>query len=248
MKDTVYIDINCDVGEGVGNERELLPLISSCSIACGGHFGDKDTMRETVRLAIRHKVLIGAHPSYPDKENFGRLSMDITTDELTKSIKKQLVALTSILQEENAVLHHIKPHGALYNDLAVDEALAVVFLKAIAKYKSDVVLYVPYDSAIEKVAIKETFIVKLEAFADRNYNNDLRLVSRKLPIALLCEPLQVLDHLKRLVKTKKVKTVTGDCFPMQAETFCIHGDTPDALRILTYISKRLPEFNIEIAK
>lgn len=248
MKETLYIDINCDVGEGVGNEHELLPLISSCSIACGGHAGDENTMRDTVRLAVRHKVLIGAHPSYPDKENFGRLSMAIAKDELMKSIKNQVAVLTTILKKENAVLHHIKPHGALYNDLAVDEALSIIFLKAIASYTSNAVLYVPCSSVIERVAIKAGCNIKREAFADRNYDDKLRLVSRKLPNAMLTDPRQVVNHLLHMIKAKKVMTIDGNYIPIAAETFCIHGDTPDALRILTYISQKLPQLNIEIAK
>ncbi len=246
MKDTVYIDINCDVGEGVGNERELLPLISSCSIACGGHFGDKDTMRETVRLAIRHKVLIGAHPSYPDKENFGRLSMDITTDELTKSIKKQLVALTSILQEENAVLHHIKPHGALYNLISVDENAAKCFIEAIKKYSENVFLYVPYNSVIEKEALKNNINIKYEAFADRSYNNDLTLVSRSFSNAVITSPNLVLEQISTLVLEGKVNTVSHLEKELKANTFCIHGDNSNSLEILKYLKTELPKKGITI--
>lgn len=243
-----HIDINCDVGEGVGNERELLPLISSCSIACGGHAGDDVSMRETVRLAVHHKVKIGAHPSYPDRENFGRFSIDIPSQVLSKSIQEQIAALDSILKVENGVLHHIKPHGALYNDLAKDASLCNIFLEAIAIYKSESMLYAPYGSLIEKMATKRGFKVKREAFADRNYDKHLHLVSRKLPDALLTEPSQVLNHLKTMVIEKKVKTIEGNFIPIRADTYCLHGDTPDALKILTYISQKLPELNITIAK
>ena len=248
MKDTWCIDINCDVGEGVGNERELLPLISSCSIACGGHAGDEKTMRETVQLALRYKVRIGAHPSYPDKKNFGRLSMDIPPEDLIKSINGQLSTLSTILKEENAVLHHIKPHGALYNDLAKGEVLAKNFLKAVNHHKSSVALYVPYNSVIERLAINSGFKVKREAFADRNYDRNLRLVSRKLPHALLTDPKRVLKHLESMIKAGRVATIDGGFLSIQAETFCVHGDTPNALRILTYISRKLPQMNIEIVR
>lgn len=229
------LDINCDVGEGLGNEADLFPLISSCSIACGGHAGDATTMREIVRLAQAHQVRIGAHPSYPDKVNFGRVSMAISEEELITSIQKQLTDLTTILKEENANLNHIKPHGALYNDLAKNKILCKTFLKAIAGYKKNVALFVPFNSTVEKYALREGFKVKKEAFADRNYNNDGSLVSRKLPQALITDAKAVLIHLRRMVSAQQLKTVDGIELQVQADTFCIHGDTPNALEILMYL-------------
>jgi UPF0271 protein len=244
----IYIDINCDVGEGVGNEADLLPLISSCNIACGGHAGDDGSMAQVVKLAKKYGVHIGAHPSYPDKENFGRFSMDIGPAELTNSIKTQIHALKTILRKENVSLHHIKPHGALYNDLAKNEALADLFLKAIASDKESVVLYAPPGSVIAKKAIKRYFKVKLEAFADRSYNQDLSLVSRKLPNAVLNDPKIVLDHLIKMVHENKVVTIDGRESHIEAQTYCLHGDTPNALQILTYLSEELPNKQIYIQK
>ncbi|NNE76300.1 MAG: lactam utilization protein LamB, partial [Pricia sp.] len=140
------IDINCDVGEGIGNEAELFPLISSCNIACGGHAGNTKEMKEIVQLAKLHKVKVGAHPSYPDKAKFGRVSMDITADGLTQSIRRQIENLVRIASKAQIGLNHIKPHGALYNDIAKNESLTNIFLKAIAAYRTDVHLYVPYAS------------------------------------------------------------------------------------------------------
>lgn len=244
----IYIDINCDVGEGVGNEADLLPLISSCNIACCGHAGDDRSMTQVVKLAKQYGVHIGAHPSYPDKENFGRLSMDIGSTELTTSIRSQIHALNTILQQEQVSLHHIKPHGALYNDLAKNEALADLFLKAIASYKEVVVLYAPPSSVIAEKAIKHNFKVKLEAFADRSYNQDLSLVSRKLPNAVLIDPKIVLDHLVKMVHENKVVTIDGRESHIEAQTYCLHGDTPNALQILTYLSEELPKKQIYIQK
>lgn len=250
MDNIRYIDINCDVGEGVGNEDELLPLISSCSIACGGHAGNLSTMRKVVRLALTHHVLIGAHPSYPDTANFGRLSMAITKVDLIKTIQKQLSDLQTVLTAENAKLSHIKAHGALYNDIARNEELATVFLEAIHAYRDLVVLYVPFDSVIEKSAISKGYKVKREAFVDRNYMRDLSLVSRKQPNALLTKPDAVLAHLLRLVNEQKVRTIENSDIKCIAETYCLHGDTPDALGILMYLRENLtkPQFNIRIAK
>lgn len=242
------IDINCDVGEGIGNEEAILPLISSCNIACGGHAGDKETMTRTVILAKEHKVLVGAHPSYPDTENFGRSTMAIDSDRLSLSIQNQIKGLQSILDHEQVTLHHIKAHGALYNDLAKDESLAENYLSAIKAYKPSVHLYVPPNSVIAELARDRGFSVKFEAFADRNYNEDLSLVSRKLPNAVINEPKAVLNHLARMVKQGMVVTLNGVECAMNADTYCLHGDTPNAFQILMYLSNELPKQQIYIKK
>ena len=246
--DTITIDINCDVGEGIGNEKDLLPLISSCNIACGGHAGDLQTMTDVIRLAFENKVKIGAHPSYPDRENFGRKSMEISEDKLIESIQKQLTDFTSILEKENIQLHHIKAHGALYNDIAKDIVLAKVFLKAIEKFKNNFFIYVPFNSIIEHECLKQNFNIKHEAFGDRNYNADLSLVSRKLPNALLQDPQDVLIHLVRMLRKKQLKTYDDTLMNIEADTFCIHGDTPSAVQILMYLTEELPNHNIQIKR
>lgn len=246
MKD-FSIDINCDVGEGIGNEAQLLPLISSCNIACGGHAGDLDTIKEVAVLAKQHKVKVGAHPSYPDKENFGRVSMVISENYLIAIIKEQIENFLDILKKENITMHHIKPHGALYNDIAKDLILARTFLKAIASYKK-CYLYVPYGSVIEKEALKDGYKIKREAFADRNYNADLSLVSRKLPHAVLETPKMVLAHILSMVKENQLTTLNEEVIHMAAETYCVHGDTSTAIQILTYLSKELGSQNIKIAR
>lgn len=233
------IDINCDVGEGVGNEKELFPLISSCNIACGGHAGDNKSMNDIVQLAIAHDVKIGAHPSYPDKENFGRTSISIAKDVLLHSIQEQVEALLVVVKKHKASISHIKPHGALYNDIAKDKKKALIFLEAILPYKEMVLLFVPYGSIIEKVALKNGFKVKKEAFADRNYNEDLSLVSRTHKNSVIEEPEKVFQHLLQMIENNKVITHTGLEVNMNATTFCIHGDTKFALQILTYLTKEL---------
>ena len=241
------IDINCDVGEGIGNEGQLLPLISSCNIACGGHAGDLTSLKEVLLLAKQHDVKAGAHPSYPDKENFGRVTIPISEDDLMATIQYQVENFVIIAKKENIKMHHIKLHGALYNDVAKDIVLARIFLRAIARYKESVYIYVPFASVIEKEALKQGFHIKSEAFADRNYNADLSLVSRKLANAVLEDPRSVLDHLLLMVKEKQVQAVNGELIPMDADTFCVHGDTTSALQILTYLTKQLQTQNIEIA-
>lgn len=246
--DKVYININSDVGEGIGNEKDLLPLISSCNIACGGHAGNDETMAEVALLAYCNGVKVGAHPSYPDRKNFGRISIDIPENELLSSIRSQLAGFRSILEKENIPLHHIKPHGALYNDLATNTHLSKLFLRAVEPYKNTVSLYVPFNSCIANEAITQGFNIQHEAFADRNYNTDLSLVSRKLPKAVIKEPQQVLEHLLCMLNKKKVQTLNGKKVPIVADTYCIHGDTSSALQILHYLSTELKKYNIHIKK
>lgn len=240
------IDINCDVGEGVGNEKELFPMISSCNIACGGHAGSKETIRWCLELAKEFNVKVGAHPSYPDKENFGRVSMSISDADLIKSIQAQMQLFESVRSKLNTPLHHIKPHGALYNDIAKNEQLSQVFLKSIEAFKDEVYLYVPFNSVVEKVAKKNGYKVRIEAFADRNYNNDLNLVSRKEDNALISNEEEVLKHVLRMAKDNVVKTIKNEDIAMNADTYCIHGDTPSALQILMYITEHLPEYNLQV--
>jgi UPF0271 protein len=239
------IDINCDVGEGIGNEADLFPMISSCNIACGGHAGSKESIRQSIKLALKYNVRVGAHPSYPDKENFGRVSMNISEGDLITSISNQLKLFMTECNKLGATLHHIKPHGALYNDIAKSEQLANVFLSAILPYKDTVILYVPYSSVIEVLAKASNFNIMKEAFADRNYNTDLSLVSRKQDNALLSNGKDVLEHLVLMSNENQVRTVNGEKNPIEADTFCIHGDTPSAFQILTYITVHLPEHNLQ---
>lgn len=242
------IDINCDVGEGVTNEEELFPFISSCNIACGGHKGNETSMQKTIQLAQQHQVKIGVHPSYPDSVNFGRVSMNISSKDLIESIKSQLRGFTSILKRNKGVLHHIKPHGALYNDVCKDKNLAETFLLAIENYKTSYLLYVPHDSVIEKMAIAQGWNIKAEVFGDRRYTNNLSLLPRQFPEALITSPEEVLQQIINMVRFKKVKTFQEEEIAIKAETICIHGDTPNALDILMYLSDELPQLNIRIDK
>ena len=243
-----HIDINCDLGEGMANEEHILPIISSCSIACGGHVGNDETIRKTAHLAKLNGVTVGAHPSYPDKENFGRVSLKIAKDELKESLKDQVNNFVSILREEDMTMHHIKAHGALYNDIVTDTELARTFLNAIDDYKSTVVLYVPFNSAIEGEALVAGFQIKYEAFGDRNYTDEGLLLSRQKENALIQEPQAVLEHIARMVHEREVRLPSGKRIRMIADTYCLHGDTPSALEILTYISNHQAMYNLQINK
>lgn len=246
MDKVYHIDVNADVGEGVGNELDLMPLLSSCNIACGGHAGDLASMTQVVRLAKAHKVKIGAHPSFPDKDNFGRIDMKMSAADLYSSIKHQIRDLQEVIHSEDAQLHHIKPHGALYNMAAKDEKTANVIIEVVKSISLPVKLYAPYKSIIADLAIKENIEVTFEAFADRNYNNDLSLVSRNIKNAVLTIKDDVLAHLKRMVLTQNVRTIDGEEVPIKASTYCIHGDTANAVEILEYLSLMLPKNKIFI--
>ena len=233
------IDINADVGEGVGNEAQLLPLISSCNIACGGHAGDEDTMREVIKLAKEYKVKIGAHPSFPDKENFGRALIDISNTALFATIKNQIKALLKVCREEQALLHHVKPHGALYNLAARDKTTAQVIVEVMKRFHQPLKLYVPYGSVIAEVAKFENISITYEAFADRNYNEDLSLVSRKFSNALITDSEEMFKHVHNIVVHQKVRCIGGVEVPIQADTFCIHGDNPKALDLASDLRRKL---------
>ena len=244
----IVIDINCDVGEGVGNEAQLLPLISSCNIACGAHGGDPQTASEVIKLAKEYGVKIGAHPSYPDPENFGRKSMEISSGDLTRSIQEQLQLFSTLLKEEDAELNHIKAHGALYNDLAKDHTLAEIFINAVKPFSTQARIYAPYGSALASVAEENEIEVCHEAFADRSYNKDLSLVSRSSPEALITDPIKALEQVRDIAVNNNVTSISGEKIYLEADTFCIHGDTPSALQILMYLVRELPGQQISIAK
>ncbi len=240
------IAINCDVGEGVSNEHLLMPYISSCNIACGGHYGDVKTMDNTIAIAIENNVLIGAHPSFPDKENFGRKILKMTPEALQKSIESQLLLFKSRLDLVGAKMNHIKPHGALYNLITVDVATAKIFLKAIDKYAKSVFLYVPYNSVIARLAIEKNIRVVYEVFADRNYNSDLSLVSRNQENALITDAVAVFKHVVHMYQHHEVIAISGEKKPIIADTFCVHGDQEKALSILIYLSEHLKKQGIAI--
>jgi UPF0271 protein len=240
------IDINCDVGEGMNNEHLIMPFISSCNIACGGHFGDRKTIEKTLKLAIANNVLVGAHPSFPDKENFGRKVLKITELALKESIGEQLELFLGCLENYNQKLHHIKPHGALYNLIAKDKKEATKFIRITKKYLRDCFLYVPYNSKIAEVALKNNIKIKYEAFADRRYNDDLTLVSRAHENALILNVDAITKNVVKMVKTATVKTIAGAEKEIKAATFCIHGDNENIVEILPALATELKNNGIAI--
>lgn len=239
------IDLNADLGEGKANDGALLKHVSSCNIACGGHVGNRLSILKTIRLAKNNNVKIGAHPSYPDVENFGRKSIKITTDDLVDSIDKQLLLFQKCIEETDAKWQHIKFHGALYNDLKTNITKAEALVGLIQKKYSGITLYVPPKSKIKSIA--ETQIpIKIEGFADRAYNEDLSLVSRKQTNALLITPKEVIKQVRKMIIEKKVAISNSKFTPIKVDTICIHGDTPQAIDILKELYIELKKHKIEI--
>lgn len=241
------IDINCDVGEGIENEVLLMPYLSSCSIACTGHAGTIETIDDTIRLAKENNVKIGAHPSFPDRENFGRKFLKMSSNKLQESIEFQINLLVERASLQNVKLNHIKAHGALYNASVVDKFIANTIIQAIKNTVVSVLLYVPFNSILEKLALQNGIPVKREAFIDRNYNEDLTLVSRNKNNALISKPEKAFKHLYRMLSEERVNTVLNRNISIKAETFCIHGDNEKALYILKYITRELKNKEITIA-
>lgn len=240
-----YIHINCDLGEGGVHDQELMPLISACNIACGGHAGTLETMHHTVDLAMEHNVEIGAHPSYPDKENFGRISVKLSSEDLKRSLVSQILSLKQIAEAEGGKLNHIKPHGALYNDAAKDQKIAGIVIDSVLEFDEKFPIYAPPDSVISKLA-KGKLEVVFEAFADRSYNQNYTLVSREIPTALITQKEAVFKHLFSMFSESKITCENGQNISCNATTFCLHSDTPNAVEILQYLHAKLREKNIQV--
>ena len=225
-----------DAGEGVTGEYELYPFVNALNVACGGHYGDKRTIFETLNHAIPYEIELGAHPSYPDKENFGRVSLELSSEELAASIVDQIDCFARVVEDLGTTWTHIKPHGALYNDLAKNASLAEVFLNAIASYKEKT-LYLQESSIIALKAEEHGFKVAHEYFIDRNYLAIDRLVPRSKENALISDPKQALDHLHSMADKKSLRLLDGFEVSIEPHTFCIHSDHQATPQIVAEITK-----------
>ncbi|SKB38378.1 UPF0271 protein [Salegentibacter holothuriorum] len=239
------IHINCDLGEGGDFDADLMPHISACNIACGGHAGNLDTMQQTIKLAVENNVEIGAHPSYPDKENFGRKPINISAEELQRSIVAQILSLKQLAEAEGVKLTHVKPHGALYNEAAKEEKTAQIIIDSLLEFDQNLALFCPLNSVIAKLA-KWKIPIVFEAFADRNYNPDYSLVSRSKPNALISEKEAVFEHLFSMFSEGKITCENGAKISCNATTFCLHSDTPNSVEIINFLQKKFTEHNIKI--
>ena len=240
------IDINCDLGEGCPNDAELMGLISSANIACGFHAGDEATMHGTVDLAIRNGVAIGAHPSYPDRENFGRTPMALSDTEVFEIVAEQIHTLKRICETQGAALHHVKPHGALYNQAAKDAALSAAVAKAVWETGNELILYGLSGSCLISEAERIGLKTSSEVFADRTYQNDGTLTPRSQTDALITEDDTSVAQVLQMIEEQSVTSINGETVLLKAETICIHGDGEHAVSFASKIRTALIDHGFEI--
>lgn len=235
------IDLNCDLGEGTGNDLFVMPLISSCSIACGGHFGNKRTIKEAIELAEKYNVKTGAHPSYLDTKFFGRKSLDISLKELQNSIRFQLDLFFNI----SANSTHIKPHGALYNDLFHDQEKAEAVVEVFKEYGNLYVFCQPFSKLSTVLSSKKIKQIH-EGFGDRVYNSDYTLSSRQNPSSVHESKKKILDQVAYLVKESSVITKDNKNIELKVQTICLHGDNKNVINIISYLIKELKQLSINV--
>lgn len=235
------IDVNCDMGEGMPHDAAIMPYISSANIACGYHAGDVQTMRNIIDLCLNYGVAIGAHPGFNDKPNFGRLPQQLSSGAVYRLIWNQLEMINQICKERNAALHHVKPHGALYNMAASEAALSGIIAKAVYDFNPGLVLY----GLSGSVMISEAKAIGLptanEVFADRTYQTDGTLTPRSQPDALMQETTRAVAQVVQMITEKRVTTVSGVVIPIEAETICIHGDGDHAVAFAKAIHMQLTD-------
>lgn len=244
------IDLNCDMGEGYPSDAQLMPYISSANIACGFHAGDKNTMKRTVDLCLQHNVAIGAHPSYPDRENFGRTDMigtRLTVHDVHDLITEQLNIMKEVCARAGTVMHHVKPHGALYNRAAADEAVSERICRAILAFDPSLILFGLSGSLMESAAGNAGLGFKCEVFADRTYEHDGTLRPRSKPGALITDTAASLRQVLQMINEGAVDTIDGRTIPIRAQTICIHGDGPHALEFAAAISQELIAHGIKVS-
>lgn len=231
------IKLNCDMGEGMPFDSEIMPLIDQCNIACGGHAGDLETMKRAIDLALKHNVSIGVHPSFPDRKNFGRRMMEIPMVELVYQLVSQLSIFMAILENRGGKLHHIKPHGALYHAVHSQEKYARLFQEILVELELEVPIFTMQDHVFETINPNQDII--LEAFADRRYAENGKLVSRTDPEALISNKEEAWNQVHDISSLGKVSTIDKEYIPMQAETFCVHSDSKNSLEVLRFLRQKI---------
>jgi UPF0271 protein len=241
------IDLNCDMGEGIGNDHLIMPFISSANIACGYHAGDEDTMKRTVELALKYKVAIGAHPSFNDKQNFGRSELQVALNELYDLVAIQISLLQKIAVRSGATLHHVKPHGALYNMAARNKEMSATIAKAVKDAGEDLVLYGLSNSHLITEAGNIGLRTAPEVFADRTYQDDGSLTPRSQPGALIEDETTSIQQVLQMIQQQQVQSVSGKTIPIKAGTLCLHGDGKHAVQFAEHIHSTLKQKGIAIS-
>jgi len=240
------VDINADLGEGAGHDAELFELISSASIATGFHAGDADTMHVAVLEAKTHGVAVGAHPSFFDRENFGRKELKVSNQEVFDAVAYQLGIFQAIAAAAGLVPNHVKPHGALYNMAVRDGKLAEAIARAIKSVDSKLILFAPDHTDLSRAGEAQGLQIACEVFADRNYLADASLVPRNRADALLNDPAEAAKRVLRMLREGKVRSVEGDDVDVRAETICVHGDTPGAVEFARQLRSQLEQEGVRI--
>jgi UPF0271 protein len=242
-----HLDFNCDLGEGCGSDADIVPLISSASIACGAHAGDAGTMRATIRLCRDHGVAIGAHPSFEDREHFGRRELALDRDGIARLVQSQLARLAAIAAEEGIPIAHVKPHGALYNLGARDRGVADTIATAIAAFDPSLVLYGLSGSQLTAAGAAAGLRVAHEVFAERAYDADGMLAPRGTPGAVIGDLDAALAQVRTLLREGVVVARDGSRVPLRADTLCLHGDRADAVGFAQALRKALDADGIVVA-
>ena len=245
------ININCDLGEkskhhSNKHDPDLLKIVNSANVACGYHAGDEETMAQVIKISKENGVRIGAHPSFDDPENFGRERMNLSSSEIEKLVRDQYEILQKIASQHNETVTHIKPHGALNNMGCEDIVLATTLAKTIRAINKDLIYLVPTGSKMEEAAKKLDMNIACEIFADRNYEDDGNLVSRKKPHALITNPEQAKKHVLKMVKTQSINCHSGKQIPCEIDSVCIHGDNLSSLATAKSIRENLIENGLKL--
>ena len=243
---TIEININCDLGEksklhSNKYDPNLLEIVNSANIACGYHAGDEKTMNDVIQISKKNGVSIGAHPSFNDPENFGRERMNLSSSEIEKLIIDQYEILQSIAMKHDEKVSHIKPHGALNNMACEDIELATILANTIKRIDKDLIYLVPTGSKMQEAAKKLDMKIACEIFADRNYEDDGNLVSRKKPNALITDPEIAKKHVLSMVKNQALNCHSGKLIPCEIDSVCIHGDNISSLSTAKSIKNNLVE-------
>ena len=241
------VDINADLGEGSGHDEELFELISSANIATGFHAGDSDSMHAAITTAKKHGVAVGAHPSFFDRENFGRKELKISTPEIFDAVAYQLGVFQAIASAVGVQPNHVKPHGALYNMAVRDQELADSIARAIESVDPQLILFAPDKSELARAGDAHGLQIAREIFADRNYLNDGWLVPRTRPDALLRDPNEAAQRVLRMLREGKVRSVEGGDVDVRGETICVHGDTPGAVEFARELRSQLDHEGVRIS-
>ena len=244
---TLAIDLNSDLGEGAAHDNEILDLVSSANIACGFHAGDPFSMFLTIQAALERGVSLGAHPSFPDRENFGRSEMDLSPAELYATLTYQIGAFHALARAAGGWTNHVKPHGALYNMAVRDRGMADVIGNALLAVDPGLILFAPVGSQLALAATELGIRTASEVFADRNYLADGSLVPRSDPRAFVHDPVEAAERIIRIVDEQKVRAIDGTDVAISADTVCVHGDNPNAVEFVRRLRERLELEELEIA-